>query len=294
MVFTPYYNADSSMENPILCHGVEESDKPPTVWDFDEVLAETPPTGYNSDPTMFFEEGKLYVYWRENDTPKARKDEVYRGIYGAILDDKNTTYINKPLLSEHEKQVDREVSPTFLFKGREWFCYAIHIRFQNKKLIFANKRINKIVGSILKILSLLEIYSASKSYGLAIWKRSNAAIFEYVKTVKFKNCNKLYRPWHCDFFKYENKLYVLLQTNQSNGDICLAVSEDFETFTLYTKPLLTIKNISKVGIYKPTGGVYNGQFYLYYTAQDYKRRGENRLYYFDFNFNELIRKLSGK
>jgi hypothetical protein len=294
MVFTPYYKADSNMENPILCRGVSENDKPPSVWEFEEVLAETPFTGYNSDPTMFFKERKLYVYWRENDTPKTRRDGVYRGIYGAVLDNENITYINRPVLSEHEKYVDREVLPTFLFLNEEWFCYAPHIRFKIEKMIFANKRINKLVGRALLILSLLEIYSVQKSYGLAIWKHSNSDIFEYKKTVKFKNCNKLYRPGHCDFFEYENRLYVLLQTNQSNADICLGVSEDFEKFTLYTKPLLTSKSISKVGIYKPTGGVYNEQLYMYYTAQDSNNRGINRLYYARFNFKELIQKLAGK
>lgn len=294
MVFTPYYKADSRMENPILCHGVSENDEPPLVWEFEEVLAETPFTGYNSDPTMFFKEGKLHVYWRENDTLRTRRDGAYRGIYGVVLDAENITYIDRPILSEHEKYVDREVSPTFLFLNEDWFCYAPHIRFKIEKLIFPNKRINKIVGRILQILSLLEIYSDQKSYGLAIWKHSDADTFEYKKTVKFKNCNKLYKPWHCDFFEYENQLYVLLQTNQSNSDICLGVSKDFENFTLFTKPLLTSKSISKVGIYKSTGGVHNGHLYLYYTAQDSNNRGVNQLYSAGFNFKELIQKLEKK
>jgi hypothetical protein len=294
MVFTPYYKADSSIENPILCHGISENSEPPLVWEFEVLLAETPLTGYNSDPTMFFNEEKLYVYWRENDTPKTRRDGIYRGIYGVILDDKNSVYINEPVLSEWKKQVDREVSPTFLSLNKEWFCYAPHIRFKIEKLIFTNKRVNKIIEKILLILSLLELFSVQKSYGLAIWKRSDSNVFEYKKTVKFQNCNKLYRPWHCDFFEYENRLYMLLQTNQSNADICLGVSEDFENFTLYTKPLLTSKSISKVGIYKPTGSVYNGRLYLYYTAQDINQRENNRLYYTSLNFKELIQELEEK
>jgi hypothetical protein len=282
------------MENPILCRGISENNEPPLVWEFEMLFAKTPLTGYNSDPTMFFKEDKLYVYWRENDTPKTKKDGIYRGVYGAIFDDENITYINKPILSELEKYVDREVSPTFLFLNKEWFCYAPHIRFKIKNLIFENKKINTIIEKLLRILSLLEIYSVQKSYGLAIWKQSNSSIFEYKKTVKFKNCNKLYKPWHCDFFEYENQLYILLQTNQSNADICLGVSEDFENFTLHAKPLLTSKNISKVGIYKPTGGVYNGRLYLYYTAQDPEQRGWNRLYYTSFNFEKLMQELKRK
>jgi hypothetical protein len=294
MVFTPYYSADSTMENPILCHGISENDKPPLVWEFEKVLAETPVTGYNSDPTMFFKERKLHIYWRENDTPKTRRYGIFRGIYGVILDNENITYVDKPVLCEFERYVDREVSPTFLFKEKEMVCYATHIRFKIGKMIFSNKMMNKIIGKLFQILSLLEIYSVQKSYGLAIWKYSNIDTFEYTKTVKLKNCNKLYKPWHCDFFEYENRLYILLQTNQSNADICLGVSEDFENFTLYTQPLLTSKSISKVGIYKPTGGVYNGQLYLYYTAQDLKNRRANQLYCANFDFKELIQELERK
>ena len=76
--------------------------------------------------------------------------------------------------------------------------------------------------------------------------------FEYLKTTKIKNCNYLYRPWHLDIFEYKEKLFAIIQTSQCNADICLAVSEDNENFTMYSKPLITNVSVNKVGIYKPT------------------------------------------
>jgi len=101
----------------------------------------------------------------------------------------------------------------------------------------------------------------------------------------------LYRLWHFDFFEYDNKLYALIQTNQCNADICLAVSEDYENFRMDSKPLITNKSIGKVGIYKPTGLVYNGIFNLYYTAQDIDMREKNNLFCTTIPMEELLKKM---
>ena len=92
-----------------------------------------------------------------------------------------------------------------------------------------------------------------------------------------------------DFFDWQGKRYAIVQTNQSNADLCLAVSEDKENFKFLKKPLITNASIGKIGIYKPCAGVTSdGTFYLYYTAQDFNNRALDRLYLTKMEFDSLL------
>ena len=44
-------------------------------------------------------------------------------------------------------------------------------------------------------------------------------------------------------------------------------------------------------MYKPTAGVVDSRFFLYYTAQDVDDRALNKLYLITMDFNELLKKL---
>jgi len=292
LVYTPYFKADASLENPILCCGDSDNGNAPLNWNAETLIRDTPEYGYNSDPTLFFKKDGLHVFWRENDTPRTRCDNAFRGTYGLFLSETNQQNVNNPILVEKDRFEDKEVSPTIIYYNGGYRFYAAHLKFKNKKLHFKNKILEKISNIILWGLSLSEIYNEQKSYGIAIWESNTLeAEFIYKKTTLIDNCNKLYHPWHFDFFEYNNKLYMLIQTNKCNSDICIAVSKNYENFRMYKKPLVTSKGIRKFGIYKPTGVVHDGIFYLYYTAQDIDARGNNKLYCTKYQMEELLIKL---
>lgn len=292
LIYTPYYKANASLENPILCYGESENGEVPFNWYFDSLIRDTPSVGYNSDPTLFVTGDSLNVYWRENFTIRTRSDNALRATYGLSITDNSITNFKNSILIEKNEYIDKEVSPTFIKCKSGYRVYAAHLRFKNEKLHFKNAIGEKISSTLLLLLSLLEIYNEQKSYGIAIWESSSLdSEFKYIKTVTINNCNKLYRPWHFDFFEFENKLYILIQTKQCNADICLGVSDDFENFRLFSRPLLSEDSINKVGIYKPTGFVKNSILYLYYTAQDPKKRGENKLYCTKYPMKDLLEKI---
>ena len=67
MVYTPYYEANAMIENPILCYSEEmDENKAPIEWKVYCIVNEKPQDGYNSDPTLLYDNGQLFVYWREN------------------------------------------------------------------------------------------------------------------------------------------------------------------------------------------------------------------------------------
>ena len=289
MVYTPYYSANAKIENPILCYSENDKDEIPVNWKFHSLIKDTPETGYNSDPNILIDENKIQLFWRETETPEILEEKYKNGTFNLLFDDLKKG--KNPTLSLYDSQayIDKQVSPTFLKHQDGYRAYAAHLRFKSKWFISKNNTLNKLLKLVSRFLLISELYSETKSYGIAIWESDSLKTkFKYLKTVKIQNLNKLYRPWHFDFFEYNNKIYCILQTNQSNADLCLAFSEDYESFHVFNRPLLTQANINMAGIYKATGFVKNDVFYLYYTAQDKNNRGRNSLFMSSTNFQELI------
>lgn len=293
MVYTPYYGSNAALENPVLCYADENDGKrPPTKWKVYCLVNEKPVDGYNSDPSLLYDDGQFYVFWRENIVSNKEKYDFWRATFCARVRDGGVERCSsRPIVQTDDDEIDSETCPTFIKEiDGEYTCYGMHLQFHSKKLKTLMQPMRKIVDRIVLICDLLGIYSQQKHFGIAIWKGiAPDKPFNYYKTVKFRNCNKLYRPWHMDFFDYDGKRYAIVQTNMSNADICLAVSNDKENFTFFNKPLITNATIGKLGIYKPCAGVTtDGLFYLYYTAQDKENRSLNKLYLTEMSFNKLL------
>lgn len=279
LVYTPYYSADASMENPILCYAESNEPVPPTDWKVYCEVKGKPKKGYNSDPVLLYTNNQLYVFWREYGTEAVDSSGHQVATFGAKV--KNGGIVDEfgPVVWSDDMEIDKEVSPTFIQKNDGYLCLAMHVKFHSKWIKRQHPVLKILLTKLLAVTDLLGIGSQQKSYGIAIWSSDSIEKpFKYVDTVKFQNCNALYRPWHMDFFEYQDNLYAIVQTNQSNADLCLAYSEDFENFIFFNKPLITNATIGKLGIYKPTAGVIGDIFYFYYTAQDPDNRALNKLY----------------
>ena len=296
MIYTPYYNNNSKIENPILCFGNSDVDgKPPIKWEYYKQVVSKPTEGYNSDPNMYFDDSGLNIFWRESNTYRTKLDHHYRATYGLTIK-LNGEIINyeNPILAENRRYFDNEVSASFMEKDNQLFAYAMSLRFKNESWIFRSSFLNKLSNKFLSFLSLLEFTSHIKSYGISIWNGNSLNnSFKLLKTVKFENLNSLYKPWHLDTFNFNNITYAIVQTNKANSDISLAYynTEIGESFKFYPKPLITCNHIDKFGIYKATGFVQDGMFYLYYTAQDKSNRKLNKMYLTSILFTELLETL---
>lgn len=268
MVYTPYYAANANVENPVLCYADSDPAIAPIEWRVYCLVQEQPEKGYNSDPTLFYDEGNLYVMWRENLTKRCDEAGFVRATFGAKVINGGIGEVFGPLVGTKDFDVDPEVSPTFIKQAGKYRCFSMHLKFHSKHIHCLNGVPKRVVSALALILDILGIWSQQKSYGIAQWSAEKLeGPYTLDRTVKFTNCNKLYRPWHMDLFENKGVLYAIVQTNQCNADICLAKSMDGEHFMMYQKPLITNKSINMVGIYKPTGLVVDRKFYLYYTAQ---------------------------
>lgn len=290
MVYTPYYGADASMENPILCYAESNEPVPPVEWKVYGEVKGKPEKGYNSDPVLLYTKEKLYVFWREYQTPTVLAAGHQVGTFGGIVKDGGIVNEFGPVVWSDDAEIDPEVSPTFIEKDGKYICYAMHLKFHSKRLKRQRPLLKNVLTKIITISDLLGFGGQQKSFGIARWESENIEKpFHYVDTVKFKNCNALYRPWHMDFFEHQHRLHAIVQTNQMNADLCLAYSDDYKNFTFFGKPLITNTTIGKLGIYKPTAGVIEDKFYLYYTAEDMDNRALNKIYKAEMDFEQLIK-----
>lgn len=297
MVYTPLYAGKDSLENPRLCYADAEEENAPTEWTFYCMIKDKPEFGYNSDPTILFKDDNLYIFWRECKTPKTKELGCSHAVMGCYVKNKKVIYLEKPIMTEKDPTDDKEVCPTLFASDEKHIAYAMHLCTPMPKFI---QHLPGKIGSFIyrhHLLAIAEgfgLYDSAKSRGIAIWESNSIEEpFYYSKTVQFGNVKKIYQPWHMDLFAESasslgNKLYAIVQSSIKFADICLAWSDDREHFCFFKKPLLTSQNIKMSGLYKPTGLVVNGIFYLYYTARDSEDRHLNKLFVTSMKWNELL------
>ena len=305
MVYTPYYSGNDSLENPRLCYADSENDSPPTEWKYYCTIKETPEFGYNSDPTMLYKDGKLYVFWRECGTPATKKLGCNFATFGCKVSNGIVTYLQEAQLidtvGDEYGTSDSEVSPTLMMVKNKLVSYAIHLVFTPQFIYKIPSKIGSFIyrHNIFLILDALGIYKHIKSKGVAIWVGSSIGRnLQYDKTVQFNGTSRLYQPWHMDVFSdttdKDGRLYAVVQTSVKFADICLARSDDGENFVFYKKPLLTCTTPGLESLYKPTAIVSGKQFYMYYTVRDRHDLHLNRLYVTSTNWQELKRELDNE
>lgn len=297
MVYTPYYGKNEKIENPRLCYADTNEGELPTSWHFYCHIKETPDQGYNSDPTILFSDNKLFVFWRENNTTRTDKMGLTRATYGCSVKNKKVTYFDKPTLVETAVQMDHEICPTVIESLKEYKAYAIHVQFNPKWIFLFPETILRWIYKykIIELLYLIFGSSRMKTFGVALWKGQTIdETFQYVKTIPFKDVNRLYRPWHLDFFYNEEypdngrHLYSVIQSDEKFADICLAHYEN-NCFRIYRKPLITGKSIGMLGLYKPCGQIVHDTFYLFYTARDNTDSKLNKMFVTSIPWKELLK-----
>ena len=172
MVYTPYYRSDASLENPRLCYSDEGKGEIPTHWMFYCEISGRPKTGYNSDPTLFFYDGELFVFLRENYTEAANKAGCSRVTRGCRVSQKQVTFFEEPLLTNVPRNKDREVCPTFMANATGFWCYTVNLRFCSKIMYHLPSKLSKRVYGILDLMNDSGIYSRCWCRGVGMWHSS--------------------------------------------------------------------------------------------------------------------------
>ncbi len=275
MIQSPYYGRNSKLENPMLYFSRDETF--PLKWECMGLVRDTPPTGFNSDPTLFYEDNRLWIFWRECLTPLCHDLNVTRATVGISTRDGIDFSPLQVYLTEKESNIDREQCPILLKRGDKYLFYAAYYQYKPVR----------------------------EGLGLAIWEGTNLEKpdFKLIGTPKVKpvfTCDKwkqlkianhyffLPRPlkydiWHFDLFEYENKLFMF-SAGEWGDNIMLGVSSDYKNFKTRRKPLVNAHYTEQIEgyrpyFYKPTGYITHNTVYLYYTTPGKIDRNRNELFF---------------
>ncbi len=262
MVQSPYYGRNNKLENPILYYS--EDTAFPTQWKACAIIQETPQTGFNSDPTLFYEDHKLWIFWRECQTPLCNTLQVPMATVGVSTLDGIHFSDTEVYLTNKDATTDNEQCPILIKRNNKYYFYAAHYQYKpvRKNLGIAIWEGNSLENPdfiLRKTTSLPKTYTCDK-----------------YKQFKFAN-NLLFIPkplkhdvWHFDLFEYNNRLYMF-SVAEWGDNIMLNVADDYENFKTIRKPLINSHYSERFlnyrsYFYKPTGYIKNNTIYLYYTS----------------------------
>jgi hypothetical protein len=274
MVQSPYYKRDSSLENPILYFSKDVDI--PVNWEPVALVRDTPQMGFNSDPALFYEKGKLWIFWREVGTPQCEQLGVKKATVGCFTKNGKKFSSIKVYLTDNCADEDKEQCPILIKRGSCYLFYAVHYQYQP---IRQNK-------------------------GIAIWEGTSleSPDFVYKATIRIKTtytCDKwkqkwigrklIFIPkpqkhdiWHFDLFEYQQKLYMF-SVAEWGDNIMLSVAEDYKNFKTLRKPLVN-NHYSEQFLecrpyfYKPTAYITNKTLLLYYTINSNHGPNQNELH----------------
>jgi hypothetical protein len=274
MVQSPYYRRDSKLENPILYYSKDKIF--PLTWECLGVIKDTPLTGFNSDPTLFYEDNKLWIFWREYLTPLCKDLQVSKATVGFSTFDGINFSTLQVYLTEKETDIDREQCPILIKRDDKYLFYAVH--YQHKPIrkniglaIWEGTSLEKPDFKLKETVKIDPVYTVDKFKQMKIGKH----LIFIPKPLK-------HDVWHFDLFEYKNRLYMF-SVAEWGDNIMMSVSEDFINFKTVRKPLINAHYSEKFygrrqGFYKPTGYIVNDTLYLYYTTMAKDDEKRNALY----------------
>ena len=291
MVYTPLYNWNDKLENPRLCYSDAEKGETPRMWRYYCTIKDCPSEGYNSDPTMLYYDGHLYIWWRECHTPRTKQSGCYYAVVGCCVKDHVVVPMNQVQMVENNIYIDKEVCPTVMSTKDGFRAYSLHQRYEPLSFHCLPDKLLRGLLKLCDIANTFRLYSRIKCRGVAIWNGKPGKPLKYMKTVPIKGVHRLFQPWHMDLFtdsvEENGMLYAVVQSNEKFADLYLTWSQDGEQFTWCDVPLIMGQTESMKGLYKSTAQVVDGVFYLFYTVQDSKDKALHGLYVTTMNWEEL-------
>lgn len=288
MAQSPYYGWNNKVENPMFyCSDTYMQ------WTEGHLIAETPETGFNSDPNICLSsDGNIYFIWRECYTPlcdSLKACEVTVG--GKIV---NNSLLKKEIFCVNSfPSEDTEQAPVMIEHNGERYIYAAWYQYEpirkNRGIAIwkEDTSFQKEPGRMSRYI-LVDTMAYESCY--TVDKALNVPLFGHIFYVP----KPLYHDlWHFDLFEYEDKLYMV-SVAEKGDNIMLSVSEDWKHFKTYRKPLVNnhyTENYCgyRQYYYKPTAFVKDDTLHVFYTANAKDDLKRNQLYHTSAPVKKVLR-----
>lgn len=258
---TPFPRGNDKYENPMFYYANPRQDgKPPVSFTpfAGNPLQDTPETGYNADTDIIFVDNNIYVTTRP-----------YDGRHLTWVNVQKCTIVNGEFtFSEPITLYTNEQEPYNYGFPSDYFTTTISpsvVKYGNKIRFYqlATNSYNDL--SPVRGLIIME--------GNDLETPNSFSLLKYGSIFGVDNLE----PWHFSVFHYDGKLYAVVSCvnleyseSVSNERVLnyLAVSEDWENFRIYPRPL------SNINSYRSAACVNSdGLFVLYLATLNYKPAG---------------------
>lgn len=261
MVQSPLPSWSNNLENPILYRSNEIEN----IGKSGVVLRETPLNkGYNSDPYIFRDGNRLYVFWREVESEYcASKGQmmIVRGIY---TDDGES--FSEPIDYVMNDTLDYDFTqcPILIKHGDEYLFYAAWYQYEPKR---KNQGVAIWHGtSLIQPNFKLEKCELAAPFTMNKWKQIKLG--GRLWFIPKLHCFDL---WHFDLFEKDGKLYMVA-CEEKKDHLMLAVSKDWKHFRFDFVPLVlnhVMENTChyRQYYYKPTAFIKDGMMHFFYTTE---------------------------
>lgn len=283
MVQSPWYNFNDSIENPLFYRSNDYM-----LWQAGSVISRSPKHGYNSDPNVYTEDGKIYVIWREYDTPDCREIGCVTALFIKQSEDVGKSFSTKRLLLKNIVEnfsVDTLMCPILLKHNGKYLIYATWYQFEPTK---------KNLGvAIWESTSLTEPNFKLKCLSPVkpVWTVDKWHQLSAFGTLLFFPLPYRYDLWHFDLFEYKGKVYMI-SCEDKTDNIMLGVSTDYIHFETKRIPLINAHHMEKSVLYrqryyKPTAFIDNDILHLMYTSNAKDDYCQNVLWHVEIAMEEI-------
>jgi hypothetical protein len=275
MVQSPYYNRNNKVENPILYYSLDTD--VPIHWQHSALVRDTPSVGFNSDPCVFYDEGKLWVFWRECDTPLCLENGVSKATVGCYTTD-GIRFSEVLIYLVHKGKDDDKVQcPILIKRNNRYYFYSVHYQYNPERqfldlLIWEGKCLLVPDFELNNRCKIPSVYSCDK------WKQTKIGQKMYFIPKPLKH-----DLWHFDLIEFDNKL-LILTVSEWGDSVMLGLSTDFINFKMNFTPLINTHYLESVSgfrqyLYKPTGYIKDNKLHLFYTVTSRNQVNQNELWY---------------
>ena len=280
MAQTPYYGWNNKLENPIFYTSSDYMH-----WSDGILLAETPATGYNSDPCILVTCDTILYIWRECSTPLCDSLDCVRATVGGIME--NGKLLETTVLAVNQAyDYDTEQCPILMNIDNDIVMYAAWYQYAPERINKGIARWKMISKDDMKF-ELTDTIAFSSTY-----TADKCAQVRFLNRIWFLPKPQKHDLWHFDLFEYDNKLYMV-SVAEKGDNIMLSVSDDYLHFKTYRKPLVNnhySENYTgyRQYYYKPTAFVKNDSLYLFYTANAKDDPNKNQLFVTIEDIHQII------
>lgn len=285
MAQSPYYGWNNKVENPIYYTSTSYMQ-----WSNGTLLAETPATGYNSDPCIFLHKDTIVYLWRECGTPRCDSLGVTSATVGGILSNGKIDDI-KVYATNMSSDFDVQQCPIIMTNNAHdslvYTLYAAWYQYHPERIskglaIWEGSSITQPDFHLIDTIPLPSVYTVDRCAQLRLFDH-----------IWYMPISKKHDIWHFDLFEYDDKLYMV-SVAEKGDNIMLSVSEDYRHFKTYRKPLVNnhySENFTgyRQYFYKPTAFVKNDSLFVFYTANAKDDPNRNQLFLTSDKIDKIIR-----